>query len=228
MAAVAQGEVEPRKTGIIYEKEEPQFYKGKPWLPESERVKTDLHRALEASDVAAVKAILAEKPSQEVLDARDICGNTALHIAARCRANEFETTSARMEICELLLAAGASVTEVDQFGATALHIAAMTANPDGGYEQEFGPKKRRGGCVELLCDGGAKVDVPEPNFGNTPLHWAALVGMTFPVKAMLKMPEAKACLKLKNKEGLTPKQVAESKPNSRDAMLLIQAAERGK
>eukprot|EP00966_Prymnesium_polylepis_P300186 6937291-Prymnesium_polylepis.1 len=132
---------------------------------------TPLHAATKAGDLDAAKALLGTSEGKQMIDVQDMLGNSPLHLAARQKYQDL-ASPARNEIVKLLIAAGANIELVDQFNCTPIHLAVMSANPDGG-------------AVEALANAGARLDVMDTAYGNTPLHYGGLVGMPRPMFHML-------------------------------------------
>jgi ankyrin repeat protein len=105
---------------------------------------TELHRAADRGDVAAVQALLAVGADVNV---RDYFNQTPLHYAA---------AAGHKDVAELLLASGADVDVVDRWAETPLYYAV-----DGGYKD----------VVELLLTRGAGIHMKDTR-GRTPLHAA--------------------------------------------------------
>jgi ankyrin repeat protein len=114
----------------------------------------------DAGALAALLPPLAPAPPQAALDA-------ALLAAAGAGWNDVTPTlvEERDAAAALLLAAGAAVGVVDEFGATPLHLAAASGNMP---------------LIRRLLAAGARVDPPagqdHPYFGAMPQHFAASRG----------------------------------------------------
>ena len=91
-------------------------------------------------------------------------GCTALHQCAKQRPNEFGANKGKIAVAKILLEAGTNVQKPDKFGATPLHMACMSADPDGGL-------------VSVLVEAGTDPTAVEPMFENTPVHWACQSGL---------------------------------------------------
>ena len=89
------------------------------------------------------------------LDASDVYGQTALHIAAF--ASNFEST-------QMLIEHTANINARDNRGCTPLHYAVVNGKPDS--KLDLFP------CVQLLLERGADANT-QNNRGTTPLHLAA-------------------------------------------------------
>ena len=128
----------------------------------------EIHQAVQAGDLAKVKALLDRDPAQ--VNVRDEGGRTPLHLAAR-------GTSAA--VLALLVERGADVNALDGNGIAPLHSLASRGNADG---------------VRLLLDRGADINVRAPNQW-TPLHHAAVgrqagvLGLLVKRKADLESPD---------------------------------------
>ncbi|OIQ92587.1 phosphocholine transferase AnkX [mine drainage metagenome] len=104
--------------------------------------------AVRKGNLKAVDSLLAAGAD---VNAPDILGRTALHVAAFYN---------RKQIAALLLAHGADVKASDSEGLTPLHAAVLAANAD---------------IATLLLDKGADVNAVTDT-GKTPLHLAAAIG----------------------------------------------------
>ncbi|MFN7097892.1 MAG: ankyrin repeat domain-containing protein, partial [Gammaproteobacteria bacterium] len=94
------------------------------------------------------------------------------------------TEKGYLEIIKMLVVNGASLDEKDEYGRTALHIAASNNRYD---------------IVKLLLEHGIPLDKKD-NFGRTALHWAASKDGLKIVKLLL---EKNASLNEKDEDGLT-------------------------
>jgi len=101
---------------------------------------------VERGDIVAIKAILAAGVD---VNAADICGQTALHIAAESRGDG--------DVLRILLDAGVRIDAVDMLGNTALHAAVLKHNTD---------------AVRFLLNVGANADLSDGD-GMTVLHLAS-------------------------------------------------------
>jgi ankyrin repeat protein len=120
---------------------------------------TALHWAAEHSDSALAAALLKAHASVKATTTNG--AYTPLHIAAR-------TGSAA--VVRELLAAGADAKAVTNTGATALHLAAAAGNPD---------------AVLALIEKGADVNAREPEYGQTPLVFAAEYNRAAAIKVLI-------------------------------------------
>jgi ankyrin repeat protein/mannose-6-phosphate isomerase-like protein (cupin superfamily) len=167
----------------------------------------DLIDAAKRQDVAAVRALLANKVN---VNGQAADGSTALHWAAqrnnpvlvdllvRAGANAkassrynvpplyLATLNGNAQVMERLLAAGADANATVYEGQTMLMTAALSGRPD---------------AVRLLLQRGAKVDAVEPYRGQTALMWAASEGNTDAAAVLL---EAGASITAKSTGGFTP------------------------
>ena len=180
MAAVEETEVE--ETVVDEKAKKVDKDKGVNWckgdyLPLDEQMTNALHKAAKDGDLEAAKALLATPEGKQMMDAQDYCGNTPLHFAARQPIRDHKSRE-RQEILKLLIAAGANLELGDQFHCTPIHLAAISAHP-------------MGHACEALADAGARLDVQEKNFGNTPLHFGGLVGMDEAMFHMLQFSDGR-------------------------------------
>lgn len=96
-------------------------------------------------------------------NAQDKAGYCALHYAAR---------AGHLDICNLLISAGAEVNVVTKAGgSTPLHRAAMAGNPK---------------VIQLLIEAGANIKMQDAD-GRTALHRAAERGELLAVKTLLEV-----------------------------------------
>ena len=146
-------------------------------------------------DVEECKAFI-DAADQTALNQQDQAGLTALHWCAKYKNLDFDNNDAKKHVAKLLLAKGARTDIYDNHGATVMHMAAMSEDWSGGI-------------VADMVAAGAKIDEPEPYFGNTAMHWAACSGLPEIIKPLLSAPAAKDALAMKNKEGKTPLEIAE-------------------
>ncbi|MEI6740790.1 MAG: ankyrin repeat domain-containing protein, partial [Gemmatimonadaceae bacterium] len=121
---------------------------------------TALHWAAERGD-SAMTALLLKTGAK--LDATTKAGaNTPLHVASR---------SGNASVVRALLKAGADANARTTGGASALHLAATAGNAD---------------AVEALIAAKANVNATEPEWGQTPLMFAAAGNRVGAVRALLK------------------------------------------
>jgi len=129
----------------------------------------------ERGNLAEVRALI--KQGTDINTAR-VDGLTALHAAVYAD---------RLDLTEILLAAGAKATATDRYGVTPLYLAAVNGNADiirrlldagadsngidGGGETVLMTAARTGSPAALraLLERGAKVDAREPEFQQTAL-----------------------------------------------------------
>ncbi len=153
-------------------------------------VAVQLTDAVKSGDVAAVKALLAQKPD---VNAAAADSSTPLHWAV-------DTNN--LEIANLLLSAGANVNGSTRYKITPLALAAgngnaamigrlLDAGADANSTSEEGQTalmtaSRNGNvdAIKVLLTHGAKVNVTEPYKGQTALMWAAGQGNA-PAEALL-------------------------------------------
>lgn len=128
--------------------------------------------------------------------------DTALHVAA---------AGGRLEIAQLLLAAGADVNAArNHLQTRPLHYAA-----DDWFENPLGDADRQVAMLQLLLAAGASVDAADKN-GATALHHAVRNLGAAAVRCLL---AAGAAADLQNKSGLTPFHLAVARPDHRDAAI---------
>jgi len=166
-------------------------------VPLSESSKTDLHRAVEASDPAQLVSLL-DTSLKGSIDAQDFSGFTALHYSVMMSTTGSKRGLAdppRIDCCKLLIEAGANLNVQGQWEQTPLHLAANSLYP--AVE-----------VIEALVNAKADLLVQD-QWGNTALHVAALGSRSEQLKQLLKHPDAPAAEKLVNKEGLTALNYAE-------------------
>jgi ankyrin repeat protein len=163
--------------------------------------------AAAAGDVSTVRTLLAAKvrPSEAGPD-----GMTALHQAVRYD---------RLEVVNLLLAAGADVKAATRYKITPLSLACSNGSPqmiarllEAGADPESTSGEGQTAlmsaalsgkpeAVKLLLARGAKVNGQEPVRGQTALMWAAAEGNTGAVEMLI---EFGADVKAKSRSGFTP------------------------
>jgi len=152
-------------------------------------------------DMEAVKALIASG-DKALINATDNGGRTALFYCAQYsqpnQGGMDEEADQKREICKLLLAAGADITIKDNHGTNVLHLACMSEDYNGGI-------------VDQICAAGGKVEEPDTMFANTALHWAAATGLPPIVEPLLALPGAAEALKMKNKGGQIPLDIAKDK-----------------
>ncbi|MFN7933524.1 MAG: ankyrin repeat domain-containing protein [Bryobacteraceae bacterium] len=134
---------------------------------------TDLHRAANREDAAAVRSLLAAGADAK---AANRYGVTPLSLACLNRG---------AAIVEMLLKAGADANTVLPGGETALMTAARAGNT---------------GAVKALLAAGANVHATEMVYGQNALMWAAAEGHASTVQALL---DGKADVKARSKSGFT-------------------------
>jgi uncharacterized protein len=121
---------------------------------------TALHWAAERGDPAMTELLL--RAHANVKAVTRIGGYTPLHIASK---------SGNAAVVIALLKAGSDVNALTGGGATALHLAAGAGNPD---------------AVGALLEKGANPNAREPEWGQTPLMFAAAYDRAAAVRVLLK------------------------------------------
>lgn len=136
------------------------------------------------------------------LDTRDKRGQTALHLAM---GNPFSNAHKKhAEVVELLLKYGADPTISDNQGVTPLHVAAGLIGQVS--------------AAKAIVEKGKSVEIDaQDDQGNTPLHRAAGFANVEMVDYLLKQ---KANPAIKNKDGLTPLEVAKKSNLTRSAEVI--------
>lgn len=146
----------------------------------------DIHRAVEAADLAQVRTLLAADPSlvhqKDDSQYRDL----PLHVAAAI---------GHVEIAELLVKHGAAIDAHDTDRSTPLHVAAVRRQPDmvvfliaqgadlafqddnGAWSLSFAASAGDSLCCRLLMDAGAPLDLVTAA-GQNLLHMAMRSGRT--------------------------------------------------
>ena len=96
-----------------------------------------------------------------------------LILAVSCAANDLHTAVRAGDIAKVraLLSAGASASERDALGGTALHDAAWSGEVS---------------LIELLLSNGAQVDAPHSETGSTPLQYAVITNHRAAAELLLK------------------------------------------
>ena len=168
---------------------------------------TKLVDAVKRGDVAAVRALVAQKVD---VNAPDADGSTALHWAAERddvamadvliaaganvkAATRYKVTPLALActngdatLVDRLLKAGADPNATSEEGQTALMTASLTGKPE---------------AVKLLIETGASVNAVEPYKGQTALMWAASEGNAAAAEILIAHG---ADVKAKSKAGFTP------------------------
>jgi len=111
----------------------------------------------------------------------------------------------RVEVVQVLLAAGADMNAKGKIGDTPLLSAAR------------GFQKRRVQVVQLLLAAGADANACNDYEGSTPLHHAAIYGQVEVVQALLAVG---ADINARNEDGRTPLSLAKQAGHSSVVMLL--------
>jgi len=170
-------------------------------VPLCESSKTDIHRAVRTGDPAALADLLEKPGMKEKIDAQDMFGFTALHMACQT----VTTGSLRglghpgtIACGKVLIDAGASVnvhTTEDQWAQTPLHLAVSSLYP----QVEI--------CGYLI---DAKVDLCAVDvYGCTALHNAAMGTHLAQLRVLTAHPDWEAAVAVKNKRGETALQLAD-------------------
>ncbi|KAI6189373.1 Ankyrin [Aphelenchoides bicaudatus] len=140
---------------------------------------TPLHHAVSSNKLENTKWFIS-KGSIEFANIKSVEKWTALHLAA-----EYGDS----EMVKLLVEAGIELEATDYFGRTSLHFAVMSNS----YEN-----------AKILIANGANVN-SQGGCENTPLHYAVRIGSSKLVRLLV---EARADTSIKNRDGLTPSQMA--------------------
>jgi uncharacterized protein len=185
----------------------------------------DLIEAVKRQDVAAVRALLAERADPNTSDAD---GSTALHWAAQ-RNN--------LELVELLLASKANPVAATRYNVTPLYLASLNghvaiierlldagADPNGVALEDqtmvmTAALAGRADAVRLLLVRGASVDAAEPYRGQTALMWAAAEGHAAAARVLI---EGGASISAKSTGGFTPLLFAVRNAHIETATLLLE------
>ena len=133
-----------------------------------------IHQAVQAGDLAAVRAIVEQAPTQ--VNAKDEMGRTPLHWAAR---------GTNAELLAYLVDKGAVVNALDSNGTAPIHSVASRGNVDG---------------IRILLGKGADIHLVTAE-KDTPLHLAAQAGR---VEAVRLLAGRGADLERANGYGRTP------------------------
>ena len=134
----------------------------------------DIHKAAGQGDLAKVRKYLEKNP--ELLNAKDVQGNTSLTLAAN---------SGQKEVVQYLITKGADLDSSNTYKYTPLHYSIL---------------RRHIGIAEMLIEAGADLNIPNV-WGYTPLHTCA--GRNFLKEAKF-LIEHKAGVNSKNEVGETP------------------------
>lgn len=161
--------------------------------------RTALFRAAAHGDCPMVKILLevGANPSITEIDfgrsaidvAKDKGHNEAVKILEQGEAVFHASRRGELELLESLLDKGASTNFCDQYGLTALHIAAIKGNKN---------------AVMILVEYGANLECQDSD-GNTPLHLAVESGCNETVEVLINRG---ANINAKSKKGATPLQLS--------------------
>ncbi|MDP0588885.1 MAG: ankyrin repeat domain-containing protein [Candidatus Endonucleobacter bathymodioli] len=160
---------------------------------------TPLHLATILDDPASLDTLLAVTDIQ--VDITNKKGSTPLHLAVM---------QGKKESIKLLLAAKASINIENSMGYTPLHYAATLPDPE--------PLKMLLNHNASLGVKGMNANVTSKIDNITPLHWAAMVGKIECIRTLLAVEGIE--INIKDKDGLTPLQVAEKEGNTECADIL--------
>jgi ankyrin repeat protein len=195
-----------------------------------------LHAAAHKGDLAALDKLLAAKPALAVLNARDVHGRTAVHVAAFAR---------QREAIRRLAQAGADLQLLEDDRYDAVTIAAVADDEDTlrtllqlGASAKLTTSRYDGtaliaaahlghdGVVRQLIAAGAPLD----HVNN--LHWTASIeavvlgdGGTRHQATLKALLEAGASTKLTDRAGRTPLELARSR-GLREMVALLEAVRR--
>ena len=165
-------------------------------VPLIESSKTDIHRAVEASDPARL-ADLLDTSLKEKIDQQNCEGQTALHFA--CMMSTYgekygQKDPDRIACCQLLIEHGANVDIPGQWNQTALQIACMSLYP--AVE-----------CTAMLVEAKANL-LHQDDWGCTALHCCAYGTRTLQLKELMKHPDFEKAKAIKSKTNETATDIA--------------------
>jgi len=191
-APAAEENVSAAKTSIIY----PTHHGVARHVPLVESTKTDIHRAVEASDPAKLADLLAT-PLKEKIDQQNHMGFTALHFSVMMSTTGVHYGRGdpdRIACCQLLIEAGANVDIPGQWGQSALQLACMSLYP--AVE-----------VTKMLVDARANLCHTD-QWGGTAIHSCAHLTHALQLKELMKHPDFEKAKAIVSATGETALQVA--------------------
>ena len=156
--------------------------------------RTPLHHAAINGHITVADFLLANGAD---INAKDIWGRTPLFVGIY----EEPLVQDHTPITEFLISMGADINCKDEQGAAPLHMAAF-----------FGERQ----IIALLLKANADINVQD-TCGDTPLHYATVYPETETVRLLLSQPGVTP--QSKNLKGLTPRDIAVEKGNTRSVEL---------
>jgi ankyrin repeat protein/L-ascorbate metabolism protein UlaG (beta-lactamase superfamily) len=186
----------------------------------------EIHRAIEAGDIALVQKILQQDPSAVTQPDENEFADLPIHVAA---------ATGNIEIAKLLLKAGADIDAGDSDESTALGVAALRQQGEmlaflieqgadvnrrdrkADYPLSFAVSSGNAAIVQQLVDAGADLYYRNPH-GETLLHTASRSGLTEFVKHLL---DNTSDLEAKTANGGTPLGYAAMGGHSEIVQLLL-------
>lgn len=167
--------------------------------PHPDYGQTALHAAVASSQVECADVLLCVAAESEadalISNLTDQNGQTPLHTAV---------VVGSVELVDLLVRHGASISALDAFGQTPVHLCAGTAHAH---------------CLAVVLGHGGDevIDLPDI-YGNTPLHHAAYHGRLDCVKLLL---ETAADVTVRNAKNLTAYNLASTQGHHTVGLLLL-------
>ena len=168
-------------------------------VPTCESSKSDIMRAVEASDPGKLADLLDDPAQKAMIDHQDWQGFTALHFASMTTTSgtKFGQADPACIACAKLLidnGANLNIAAFDSWNYTPLMLAAMSHYPAVEV------------CGYLIAAG---VDIMRrDSFGGTALHALAYGSKVAQLKVLVTHPDFEKALPIKNKEGKTALDIA--------------------